>query len=745
MRKLKISSFLCFGIVLVVLVVTTLVDKITGVAGTAELIYGSVPFALLWALLALLSTAYILRRQLWKMPATMLLHASFLVILCGAATTWLFGEQGTMQVFKDAPANEFLLKDGHISRMPFRLTLSEFEIAYYEGTQSPQDYVSHVIINDGGTETAGTVSMNNILSYRHYRFYQAGYDPSMMMTRFNVSHDPYGIAITYTGYILLLISMIVFFVQPNSQFRKLLRSKVAILLLLFLIPSLGKAAGHTEPKIAPTDVAEEFSNLHILHNGRICPVQTFAHDFTLKLYGKQEYRGRSAEEVLAGWIFFPDTWKPEPMIKLKGSEVKQILGTDSRYVALTDFADSQGNYLLADALSNIALGNDVAGKSAILATNEKVSIINSLFTGASLKIFPIKDSKGNVEWYSSVDKLPDNLDIKRWTFIRKSLDLIAEKITTRQYTEAKMLIRKIHDYQQKECGEVLPSQTMFNLEKTYNDIASSKIWAMACVTIELIMFFYFVWTTASQRRPSRAIVRSLNIGLIVVLIHLTACITMRGLISHHLPLSNGFETMQALAWICFALTLIIQIKTLPLGGVGEESLPFGYLVGGLSLMVAMMSESNPAITNLMPVLHSPLLSLHVMVIMIAYALLAFMALNGISAYIFSRQKSDMSNETQRLARTSLIMLYPAVFLLTTGIFIGAVWANVSWGRYWGWDSKEVWALITMMIYALPFHRESIAWFRKPMHLHLYFIIAFLSVLMTYFGVNYFLTGLHSYA
>ena len=162
-------------------------------------------------------------------------------------------------------------------------------------------------------------------------------------------------------------------------------------------------------------------------------------------------------------------------------------------------------------------------------------------------------------------------------------------------------------------------------------------------------------------------------------------------------------------------------------------------------MVAMMSESNPAITNLMPVLHSPLLSLHVTVIMIAYALLAFMALNGIRAYIFSCQKSDMSDEIQRLARISLIMLYPAVFLLTTGIFIGAVWANVSWGRYWGWDSKEVWALVTMMIYALPFHRQSIAWFRNPMHIHLYFILAILSVLMTYFGVNYFLTGLHSYA
>lgn len=171
-------------------------------------------------------------------------------------------------------------------------------------------------------------------------------------------------------------------------------------------------------------------------------------------------------------------------------------------------------------------------------------------------------------------------------------------------------------------------------------------------------------------------------------------------------------------------------------------LPLGLLVGGFSMLVAMIGQGNPAITNLMPVLNSPLLSVHVMVIMISYALLAFMAFNSLAAIYFHRK--GLHGEVASLHRISLLMLYPAVFLLTTGIFIGAVWANVSWGRYWGWDSKEVWALITMLLYAAPLH-SSLYWMQRPMHFHAYVLTAFLSVLMTYFGVNFFLPGMHSYA
>ena len=170
---------------------------------------------------------------------------------------------------------------------------------------------------------------------------------------------------------------------------------------------------------------------------------------------------------------------------------------------------------------------------------------------------------------------------------------------------------------------------------------------------------------------------------------------------------------------------------------------FGFLLSGFTLLVSYLGQMNPQITHLMPVLSSPLLSAHVSIIMMAYALLAFMMLNGLYALILSTL--DREADLTSLTVLSRLMLYPAVFLLSAGIFLGAVWANISWGRYWSWDPKEVWALITLMIYAVAFHRQSIPLLRHPKVFHAYLLLAFLAVLMTYFGVNYFLGGMHSYA
>ncbi len=738
MRKLKLAAFACFCIVIIVLIITTLLDKITDNPGTAEAVYDSAPFVLMWVVLTVLAMTYMLRRRLWKVPATMLIHTAFLVILCGALTTHLLGEHGAMRLRTGYTTNTFTLSDGKEHQLPFTVKLDTFHLSYYDGTMSPQDYTSCITITDGNQTTKGCISMNRIYSYRHYRFYQAGYDPDRQGSKLSIAHDPYGIGITYTGYALLLLGMILFFFQPETLFRRILQQKVTILALLAALgTTTAKANSSNMPKIAPTDVAETFSDLYILYNGRVCPVQTYAYDFITKLYGKQSYRGRKPEEILAGWIFFPNTWKPEPMIRIKGAEVKRLLGINDTYISLIDFATPVGDYKLEQAMKGIYQGNDVPGSSSIMAADEKVNIINSLFTGASLKIFPVKSEDGSIQWYSPADDLPHDMDIRKWTFIKKSLDLVAEKIVTRRYTEAKYLIGKIREYQQAECGDALPSSSMISAEKTYNRIASSQIWAMGCITIGLLAFFYFVAQTARQNKASKFVTLPLNIILIAVWAYLTYCIYLRTVISHHLPISNGFETMQALAWSCLMLTFFLQKKF-------TFALSFGFLVAGLALLVSMIGQSNPAITHLMPVLNSPLLSIHVMVIMIAYVLLAFIMLNGVTAIIFARTRG-MGNEVTRLQRMSQLMLYPAVFLLTIGIFIGAIWANMSWGAYWSWDPKETWALITLMIYALPLHTQSLPMFSRPIMFHIYMTVAFLSCIMTYFGVNFILGGMHSYA
>ncbi len=737
MRTLKNLSLGLFVAMIVVLAVSTLIDPLLDTQGLSTSIYGSWWFALLWFALAVSALLYIVRRKLWRLPSVLLLHVSFLVILAGALTTRVWGQQGTLHLRQGEAATSFTQTDGTVADFPFEVRLDTFRVTYYQATMAAQDYISTLSVGEGEQTVKGQVSMNKVFSHQGYRFYQSGYDPDMEGSRFAISHDPWGIRITYTGYLLLLISMVLFFFQRGSLFRKVLKGKavaVTVLLLACATPSQGS----NTPRVAPTDVAEMMGDLYIHYNGRVCPLQTFAKDFTTKLYGKSSYRGRTSDEILAGWLFFPNTWKPEPMIRVKGGEVKRLLGVDKSYVSLLDFANVRGEYKLSDALTRIRGGEKMASSNKILEADEKISIINSVFTGSALKIFPVRTFHGNITWFSSIDDLPDDLDVADHNFIRKQLNLIAESIMTRRYTEAKRLIGEIKDYQRRVCGMELPTNTETQAEKAYNSVSSSRPWSMACTTIGIVAFIYFAMATARGRKPLKWVVVVLNAGMAVTLIWLTFCMVLRAIISHHLPLSNGFETMQAMAWICFVLTLSLQHRRRML-------LPFSYIVGGLALMVAMIGESNPVVTNLMPVLNSPLLSVHVMVIMIAYALLAFIMLNGITALCFARTRSGMAQEVESLRRTSLLMLYPAVFLLAAGIFIGAVWANVSWGRYWGWDPKEVWALITLMIYALPLHGQSIRWFGKPLNFHRYCALAFLAVAMTYFGVNYFLTGMHSYA
>ena len=260
---------------------------------------------------------------------------------------------------------------------------------------------------------------------------------------------------------------------------------------------------------------------------------------------------------------------------------------------------------------------------------------------------------------------------------------------------------------------------------------------MACICIGLICFIYYCHCMASQKRTSRKAIIILNILLWIVFTYLSAAICLRGYVSNHLPLSNGFETMQFMAWCTLLLTFLLQRKFAML-------LPFGFLLCGLTLMVSMLGESNPQITQLMPVLQSPLLSIHVVVIMIAYSLLAFIMLNGVTAVILHQSQKGCKEQIERLQIISQIILYPAIFLLAIGIFIGAVWANVSWGRYWGWDPKETWALITMVIYAIVTHLHLIKRCNSLWLFNVTSVIAFSSVLMTFFGVNYFLSGMHSY-
>lgn len=657
------------------------------------------------------------------------MHASFIVILTGAFITHTSGLQGSIHLRMDEnPKQSFKTTDEAEHKLPFSISLEEFRTEYYSGTTTPMNYISTISIHDG-SETEGTVSMNRIFKHKGYRFYQSGYDADGKGSTLYVSHDPIGITVTYTGYILLFLSMILFFFEKKSVFKK--RISAACLLL-----SISFASSFAENKLPPTlpaGTAEVFGNIRVNHNGRIAPVQTLAIDFTKKIYGGKSYKGLSAEQVLTGCFFYYDYWKEEPFIRIKSKYVQKVLGIEGRYARLTDFIGRNG-FKIDEQLKT---EKDIKRIRELEEAAEKFSLISSLCTGNLLKIYPAFDNeKGTYTWYSIPDNLPSYIERDKWLFIRYSMNYIAEKVAMKDFSGAEKLIDKIIGFQKKEAGNSLPSDTEFKAERIYNSFANLKLLSMFCLTIGIFGYIFQIYNVVKGKRKNGTN-HCLFIMLFPTLGYVSGIIALRWIISGHIPVSNGFETMLIMSVVSILFSIIFYRRM-------NNSVSVGYIISGLALLVAMMGDSNPAITPLMPVLSSPLLSIHVMSIMISYSLFAIMMLNGISAEILHRS-GKRDNDIYSLEDSSRIILYPAVFLLVFGIFIGAIWANVSWGRYWGWDPKEVWALITMLIYSAALHTESIRSFRSQMFFHRFCILAFISVLITYFGVNFILGGMHSYA
>lgn len=465
----------------------------------------------------------------------------------------------------------------------------------------------------------------------------------------------------------------------------------------------------------PREVADEFGKLLVYHNNRICPMQTLARDYTIKLTGKTTYKNLTAEQVLFSTFFFYDEWRNKAIIKIKGKDVRHTLGINDKYASLNDFMSQHGYKLTGSR------GKDYS------AADEKYNLMMMNITGSLMRIFPYKtyentDSLTSLHWFAINDQLPHNIPEEQWLFIRKSMNLIAEYLAHQQYNEAIDIIRKIRIYQNHQLDSLVPSKYKISAERIYNHFNYNRIFAIFLMTIGIVLY---VINIVKKHTPHWAWLISA-----ITIIYLAISLILRGYISGHFPLANGFETMQFLSLIAAIIPFILKLSNKN----SETLLAHSILISGIALMVATMSELNPRITLLMPVLQSPLLSIHVMVIMISYALFALMTLTSIANII--KNSSDNS---------ALKMLPLALFLLTAGIFIGAIWANISWGRYWGWDPKEVWALITMLIYSLPLHRASLTIFQNKRFVNWYFIFAFLSVIITYFGVNFILGGLHSYA
>ena len=762
--KIKKLLFVLYALVIVCMAAATIVEKYQGSDFVGSHIYGAWWFTLLWALLAATAIVYFIKHRTRSWTGTAL-HISFVVILAGAFITHVSSERGMIHLRQGLTTNRYTVFDRHMNphdaTLPFNIRLDRFDVQYHAGTDAAQDYVSHFTLTDNGQKTQGKVSMNNIFSYGPMRIYQASYDSDGMGATLSTNSDPIGIPVTYTGYALLFVALIGMLIDPRGAYRQLLRHPVfkkgaLFLTLLFATAPASTlwAAGTTDNVKAhylPEATAEQFGRLNILYNSRICPVQTVAIDFTKKLYGARSYKGLTAEQVFTGWIFWGEEWMNEPLLKIKDGEMKSTLQLPDYVSANNFFNNDMGGYTIGPYIKEYYEGNHDKFHTQVASVDDKIQLLMDLRRGLLLKIFP-NTVKGNTIWYAPTENLPKTINAEHQRFIQTIFTLLYDEAEAENYKLMDKMIGKIQKYQVKNAGTSLPTAKQTEAERTYNRIPFATILFIVCLTMGVLTFFYTIVrlcrecqleqnldTRAGQQSLLDTVVTaSSRIIMLATLAALTYCEYLRWTISGTLPMSNGYETMLFVAWIVLVVALIFSLRF-------HILLTCGFLMSGFFLLVSHISQMDPQITHIMPVLNSPLLSIHVSIIMIGFALLSLPLINGITAIIVRMVNRNASTVTLALQQLSLLFLYPAMAALGIGIFVGAIWANVSWGEYWGWDPKEVWALITFMIYAVALHPKTLPALRRPMVFHVFMIAAFLTIIMTYFGVNYVLGGMHSYA
>ena len=748
--------FILYILVLVCMAAATIVEKSQGTDYAHAHYYGAWWFILIWAVLAALGAFYIIKRKV-KCASTLALHLSFIIILLGALLTHVSAKRGMIHLRIGQPTDTYMAQDEEQGmkeeKLPFSLCLKKFEAKMHDGTNAVADYSSKFTVIDGDDKSEGEVSMNNIYSHRSYRLYQSSYDEDGKGSVLAINADPYGIPVTYTGYALLFISLVWMLFDPKGGYRKLLKSSLLKkgALITALILSMGNiqtlhaesATGNLQNAVLPKETAEKFGELHILYNDRICPVQTFALDFCKKIYGARSYQGLTAEQVLSGWVFYGNTWANEPFIKIKSGEMKTAMNLPDYASLNTFFNREMGGYTIGQYVQEYYNGQQDKFHQQAADIDGKIQNIMELREGISLKVLPytftrnVKATKdhsfikaGTTTWFAPVDKLPLAVEHQHALYIKNVFSLLYGDVQKGNMDRVNIFFDKMLKYQEVSSGSSLPSKIQYQAERINNGFPFATILFMVNLTLGFIALFYTIYRMTKKRE-----IKVLNIALPILLgvsfLTLTFGLALRWIISGNIPMSNGYESMLTVAWFVMLISILMQLRI-------RIVMVFGFLISGFFLLVSHINQMDPAIGQMMPVLNSPLLSIHVSIIMMSYALLSLTFICGIMG-ICLRSHGE---ELQALSR---IFLYPALTTMGFGIFIGAIWANVSWGNYWSWDSKETWALITFMIYAVVVHTQSLPIFRKPLVYHTYITLAFLSIAMTYFGVNYFLTGMHSYA
>lgn len=748
---------LCLGI-------ATFVEKFYGTEIAKLFFYYSPILFLIQFLLVVNFIVVSARYQLFrkaKLPFVVI-HTAFIIILIGALVTHLFGEEGTIHLRENQKVEHMMISTNRgtfMKKLPFTIELEEFILTRYPGSSSPSSFQSIVTIQQEGNTMKKNISMNNVLDLNHYRLFQASYDRDEKGSILSVNKDFWGRNITYAGYLILIIGFVLMFVSSKSRFRTLIKelktfnSPKAILLVLFFSISIysGSSNQHDIAHILQT---HQVSKEHAAHfgtlpmqprNGRMQPVNSFSSQILRKLYHADRIGELNSDQFLLSLLTFSDMWMHVSFIDQGNKDIADKYKIGADYCAYSEMFDQNGFYKLEQQVS-ISHSKSPAERNKfdkdIIKLDEKINTFHLLINHKLLHLFPLKDDPTH-KWYASGDDL-SNFGSKDSIYIAnlmpQYIQSIRNSIKTGNWQKSEEILNIIKAYQTENNTtlEVSPSklktEVLFNQLDLFNQC--KKVYLISGGLLILLTFINLV----KQNRWTTYLRNILYIGIAIAFLFHLAGLALRGYIGGYAPWSNSYETM-----------IYISLISL-LGGfifIRQSQITFSLatLFAGIILFVASLNWLDPQINALVPVLKSPWLMIHVAVIVAAYSFFGISCLLGISNFIMLciNKKDNLTFTISKLSYINEISLWIGLALMTIGTFLGAVWANESWGRYWGWDSKETWALITILVYAIVTHLRLINKWNNPWAFNIASTLAFTAVLMTYFGVNYFLTGLHSYA
>lgn len=742
----------------ILLAAATFVEKSQGMDMARITIYNNPLFYLLQFLLILNFCATAWQARLWQQRkyGVLLLHVSFIVILLGALVTNLFGFEGIVHI-REGETVSHLRTTEDTRPLPFSIRLDDFKLVRYPGSHSPSSFESFLTIHTEEGERSEHIYMNKVIYEQGYRLYQSSYDPDEQGTVLTVNNDTAGTGITYTGYLLLLAGMLLTLADPKSRFRQLAKQlkkrATPAIVLLILLPAAAFAqnadTGILLKNTIPTGQSEQWARIQVqCPTGRIEPMDTYTDKLLRKIYRDNTFEGLTSEQVIIGFLLNPSYWGNVPLIRQSNKELSQTYSLpEGKYIRFFELFDRDGRYLIADAVDR-AYSRPVAERSRLekdlLKLDEKVNILYSLQQGRMLALFPLPgDASG--KWYSPGDDLSafagrDSLFVAK--IMPWYLGEASDALRTGDWESAEEVLSMMNIYQQKQSATPLLTEKQISWEVFYNR-ARLFFWsAMGYMAVGLLLLVFVVCRLLKPKRWFRAVIGPLTALVILLFMLHTFGIGIRWYISGRAPWANAYESMIYVAWAT-ALAGLLFIRR------SSMTLALAAFFAGIILFVANLNFMDPEITPLVPVLKSYWLMIHVAVITASYGFFGISFLLGLLTLGFMSASSPsrvvlLQPHIRELRIINEMSLHIGLYLLTAGIFLGAVWANESWGRYWGWDPKETWALITMVVYAFILHARFVPALRSDYAFSVMSVLGLASVLMTYFGVNYYLSGLHSY-